>query len=87
MAAQTAASVVRDSAGSLTVHKFTFTSVADSDTFASGLPNVVNFIAQGNGNPATQASAGVDVTQSSGTFTFYPGEDSLGLILTTWSRT
>lgn len=82
MAAQTAATTRRESAGSLTLMIYTFTSVADADTFASGLgSNVVSYMAQTTGNPSTQASAGNSVSNSAGTFTFYPGEDSLGLIL------
>lgn len=87
MAAQTAASVIRESLGSVTLLVYTFTSVADGDTFASGLgTNVVSFQGQTNGNPVTQASAGNGVTNSSGNFTFYPGEDSLGLILWVLAR-
>ena len=87
MAAQSAATTIRESLGSLTLMVYTFTSVLDADTFASGLgTNVVTFMAFTNGNPSTQASAGVGVTNSSGTFTFYPGEDSLGLILWVLAR-
>lgn len=76
MAVQTAATTLRESLGSLTLHIFTFTSVADSDTFASGLgANVVDFWLAEHSNPVTQASAGGAVTNSSGTFTFFPGED------------
>lgn len=77
MAAQTAATTTRESLGSLTLLAFTFTSVLDGDTFASGLStNVVNYWYQAQFNTVTQASAGCNVTNSSGTFTFYPGEDS-----------
>lgn len=82
MAALTAASTRRESAGSLTSLFFTFTSVADGDTFASGLgSNVVTFNGVTNGDPSTQGAAGMGVTNSSGTFTLYPGENSLGAIL------
>lgn len=87
MAAQTAATTTRESLGSLTLLMFTFTSVLDADTFASGLgTNVVNYWASGQGNPGTQASAGFNVTNSSGTFTFYPGEDSLAATLFVLAR-
>lgn len=77
MAVQTAATVQRESLGSLTLIIFTFTSVLDSDTFVSGLgTNIVNYWMQMQSNPVTQASAGYALTNSSGTFTFYPGEDS-----------
>lgn len=88
MAALTAATTRRESAGSMTFYAFTFTSVADGDTFASGLStNVLTFNAVTNGNPSTQASAGIGITNSSGTFTLYPGEDSLGAILQVWATT
>lgn len=88
MAAQTAATTIRESLGSLTLLIFTFTSVADADTFTSGLgSNVLTFQAQTNGNPVTQASAGNAVTvDSNGVFTFYPGENSLALILWVLAR-
>lgn len=87
MAVQTAATTLRESVGSLTLMVYTFTSVADTDTFASGLStNVVAFWAGTDGNPSTQASAGNGVTNSSGTFTFYPGENSLGLDLFVLAR-
>lgn len=87
MAVQTAATTTRENSGSTTLIVFTFTSVADTDTFVSGLgTNVVTFNYVVNGNPATQASAGAGVTNSSGTFTFYPGEDNLAGILQVWAR-
>lgn len=87
MAAQTAATTIRESLGSLTLMAFTFTSVADADTFASGLgTNVVTYWAQTQGNTVTQASAGFNLTNSSGNFTFYPGEDSLPATLFVLAR-
>lgn len=87
MAAQTAATTSRESLGSLTLMMYTFTSVADADTFASGLgANVVNYWVQTQGNTSTQASAGFNLTNSSGTFTFYPGEDSLAATLFVLAR-
>jgi hypothetical protein len=83
MAAISAARTRIESAGSLTRLIFTFTTVSDGDTFASGLgTRVASYNYQMTGNPATQASAGASLTNSSGTFTFYPGEDALGAVLT-----
>lgn len=82
MAALTAATTTRENVGSLTLLMFTFTTVSDTDTFASGLStNVVNYWAQTQADTVTQASAGFNVTNSSGTFTFYPGENSLAATL------
>lgn len=79
MAAQTAVTTQRESLGSLTLLTFTFTSVATGDTFASGLgSNVVGFWGQTN-SITTQASAGFVASNSTGTFTFKPGEDSNSL--------
>lgn len=48
----------------------------DGDTWASGLgTRVVDYWAQEIDNPSTQASTGVAVVESSGTFTFHPAED------------
>lgn len=88
MAVQTVASgyPLRENIGSLTLVIYSFTSVADADTFDCGMAsNVVSFWAQTSGNPVTQTSAGNGVTYSAttgtGVFTFYPGENSLGILL------
>ena len=82
MAALSAATTRRESVGSLTLMIYTFTTVADADTFASGLGgNVFSYWAQTQANTATQASAGFNLTNSAGTFTLYPGEDSLAASL------
>lgn len=71
MAAQSAATTTRENVGSLTLHIFTFTAVTGADTFASGLPNVIGFWATAQANVGTTVvGAGVNVINSSGTFTF-----------------
>lgn len=76
MAAITASATKRHSAGSQTKIVFTFTSIDDGDTFASGLGTTVqDYVFQQTDNPTTQTSAGVSVANSSGSFTFYPGEN------------
>lgn len=87
MGAITPTSVVRESLGSLTLHIATFADTADDDdTWASGLPNVVGYWANGTDDP-TQEKEGVDVSESSGTFTFHTGEDNRGIMLYVLSRT
>lgn len=88
MAALTAATTQRENLGSLTLIIYTFTSVSDADTYATGMgTNIFSFQIQTNGNPVTQASAGNGATvDSSGIFTFYPGENSLPLILWVLAR-
>jgi hypothetical protein len=78
MAALTATSVRQVSAGDLSLKIVKFTSVDDGDTYASGLgTNVVAFKYQVTADPTTNTSSGCNVAESSGTFTFYPGVDSL----------
>ena len=63
---------IRENAGSLTLHIVQSASVADADTYASGLgANVVGFWANSEVNEGTQGDEGVNVANSSGTFTFY----------------
>lgn len=87
MAALTAASgPIRDNMGSLQRVKWTFTGVNDGDTFASGMSSVSDFYAQQTDNPTTQASAGLSAAESSGTFTFYPGEDGASVTLVVFHK-
>jgi hypothetical protein len=83
MAAQTAVSVVRENLGSLTLHIFTFSAVTGTDTFASGLPNVVSYWAQATDTSMGTAIAreGVNVSNSSGTFTFAVGQAAIPVTL------
>lgn len=77
MAALSAATTKQYSAGSQSKYVFTFSSVSDADTFASGLSGVQDFAYQVTADPTTNTSAGCNVSESSGTFTFYPGVDAL----------
>lgn len=76
MAAVTPSTTYRESLGSLTLLKFSFANTTDDgDTYASGLPNVWGYWANGTDDP-TQTKEGIDVSESSGTFTFSLGEDN-----------
>lgn len=78
MSAISAASVRKVSAGDLSLKIVKFTAVSDADTYASGLgSNVVAYNYQVTADPTTNTSAGCNVAESSGTFTFYPGVDAL----------
>lgn len=68
------------SSGQGIIDIFKFTTVVDGDTF-NGPENPKAFWAVMTGNPGTQAAAGSAVTESSGTYTFYPGTDSLTMTL------
>lgn len=59
---------------------FQFTTVVDADTF-TGPASPKAFWAFVTGDPTTNTSAGINVTESSGTYTFYPGVDSLNVTL------
>ena len=71
MAALTAASTRRESLGSVILMMYRFTSVTDGDTFASGLgSNVVGTGYWANAEAdETAGDEGVNVSNSSGTFT------------------
>jgi hypothetical protein len=82
MAAVTPSSISRQNLGSvnLLICKFANTT-DDADTWASGLSSVIDFWTCGTEDPTTQAHVGVDVSESSGTFTFYIGEDDKAFTL------
>lgn len=56
--------------------RYTSTNLDDADTYTSGITGIVNHWFGATNNPGTQASAGVHVSRSGGTFTFFPGEDN-----------
>ena len=58
------------------IQVFKFASVDDGDTFV-GPSTPKAFWASSTANQSTQGSAGVNVAESSGTYTLYPGENSL----------
>ena len=74
MSALTAASTYRESMGSLTLHIVNFSSISGDDTYASGLgTQVVGYWAQDTQAVGTTVNAaGMNVNNSSGTFTFAP---------------
>ena len=70
------------SIGDLTLFIWQLTDVDDAETLATGLgTNIVDFWVSWTGNPATQTSGGGHAANSSGTMTFYPGENDLGATL------
>ena len=75
MAALTAASINRESLGSLTLHVVNFTAITGADTYASGLgTSVVSWWATSKFNGGTTTTGnGISVSNSSGTFTFCMG--------------
>lgn len=55
----------------------TFAGTADdTDTWASGLKGIIAYWTIDKDDPTTQASVGIAVENSSGTFTFHPAEDN-----------
>lgn len=83
MAALTAATgPYRENLGSVNQVRWTFTGVNTGDTFASGMTSgITTFVATQTDTPSTQASAGLCLSNSSGTFTFLPGEDGAAITL------
>ena len=58
------------------VTAFKFTAIGDADTF-EGPSSPKGYWAASHGDPSTNTSAGIDVVESSGTYTFYPGVAAL----------
>ena len=56
--------------GDLTLYVQPLSLVRDASTHASALNNVRGYWANGTGEPVSIIKAGVDVSESSGTFTF-----------------
>jgi len=78
MGAITPTTVARESAGSNTLLICTFSAIADTDTYASGLStNPVAYWANSTAN-STGGNEGFNVALSLGTFTFYAGESMAG---------
>ena len=75
-AARTPTSVLREGVGNLTLHIATFSDIDTGDTYVSGLTGIVGQWVNATDTPTTATYGGIDVGESSGTFTFYPGEDS-----------
>jgi hypothetical protein len=77
MAAITPNNVRRENEGStnLIIAEFAAQTINDTDTWASGITGIKRWWFGPNNNPTTQASAGIHVSNSSGTFTFFPGEN------------
>ena len=74
MAARTPMLVVRETFGSLSLHIATFSDIDDGDTYVSGIKRVVGYWVNGTDAP-TATLGNIDVSESSGTFTFNTAED------------
>lgn len=55
---------------------FKFSAIGDGDTF-KGPASPKAFWAQSTADPSTNTSSGINVAESSGTYTFYPGVAAL----------
>ena len=77
MAAITA---VTSNGGQSVIKVFTFSAIGDGDTFAGPSGSVAHW-ATVTADPTTNTSAGVNVAESGGTFTFYPGVAALSATL------
>jgi len=76
----------RENLGSLTLISCKFTTLLNTNTWASGITGIVEYWAQAYASGGTQASAGVNVSLSGSTFTFQPGIDSLTVVLFVLAR-
>ena len=82
MGAVTPSATLRESVGSVLLHIFTFAATTDDgDTYASGISDVVGCWGNCTDDSTGADYNGVDITESSGTFTFRLGEDDRSLML------
>ena len=58
------------------IKAFNFAAIGDGDTFA-GPPSPKAYWAQSTADPTTNTSAGINVSHSGGTYTFWPGVAAL----------
>jgi len=87
MAAITPTGVLRENAGSTTLHIATFAATADDgDTWASSIPHILGYWANGTDTPTAQASTGIDLYLSGSTFTLTTGEANRGLMIYVLSK-
>lgn len=74
--------------GNVRVVQFIISSVSTGDTFATGLKNILGFIAvMSSSTITTQASAGINGSFSGSTITLKPGEDAHEVTLYVFTRT
>jgi len=74
--------VLRENAGSTMLHIATFAGTTDDgDTYVSGISDVVGFWGNCTDDSTGATYNGVDISESSGTFTFNLGEDNRSLML------
>ena len=70
------------SIGAYTLLLWKLTDVDDTETLATGLgTRILAFWGQVETDASTQGSAGCNIVNSSGTLTFYPGEDNVAMDL------
>ena len=77
MAGARTPTVYQENVGSSKLIVARITSTVNGDTWVSGLTGIKYFWAQVRGSGGTQASAGINVSESSGTFTFQPGIETV----------
>lgn len=67
------------SIGDKFLYVWQITDIDDAETLATGLgTRIIDYWVNWTGNPGTQTAGGGHSALSSGTITFYPGEDNLG---------
>jgi len=86
-AATESGSPIRENWGSLQLHIITFSNIDDTNTYASDINRVVGYWANGTDAATDHHNAGIDVAESSGTFTFSTGENARTGMLYVLSKT
>ena len=77
--AKTPDSIITENLGSLTLLMCIFETVNidDGDTYVSGLANVADKWFNATNNPTSQGDEGLNVSESSGTFTFATPQENV----------
>jgi len=76
MAALTAATTLQENLGSVNLYQYTFSTMATGDTFNTGLGGAIFAVWGQQSSITTQASTGISISNSAGTLTLKPGENS-----------
>ena len=87
MAVRTPDPIIIENTGSSTLHIATFSDIDDGDTWASGLENIIGYWGVASDTPTSGQLAGVDVAESSGTFTLQAGEDNRTMLVYVLTKT
>ena len=76
MADRTPDPIIIENTGSSKLHIATFSDIDNGDTWVSAIENIIGYWAVASDDVTSGQLAGIDLSLSSGTFTFNTGEDN-----------